>query len=159
RSPLRVRFYHHLPSAEARAKHRTRLRLTLAQALGVAKTGKMIRAIEQKRYVMTANLATKMLHLNARKRSGNNVILVGDTGQGKTEMVDFYSLFLNMDNDAIPDLLDDLTEMISRFIKFMYRTPLDKTVFDVARDKSRAGIIKLLVDMAHANRPVDPPVA
>jgi uncharacterized membrane protein len=154
RSPLPVAFFGRPQSAKERADLRGTLRRTLAEALGVKNTGKMWSIIEQKRYVLTPHLAHKMLHLHARKRSGNNVILVGDTGQGKTEMVDFYSLFLNMDSELLPDLLGSLSTLANDFIRSMYRTDLG-----IKRANSeyvnRMEVLKVFSKIAKTDKPLE----
>lgn len=146
-----------------RQELRKHMRMTVANALGLKNTSKMIRTLEQHRYVLTPNLAQKMLHIHARIHSGQNVILVGDTGQGKTEMVNFYALFLNMDSDAIPDLLESIWTLMVEFVNHMYRVPLNKIKDDIERtpkdEWTRAKLVQFFVRIATADIPEDPLIA
>lgn len=153
------------PSAleiDARRDLRQHMRTMVADAMGITNTGKMIRMLEQHKYVLTPNLSHKMMQLNARVASGSNVILVGDTGQGKTEMVNFFSLFLNMDNGSIPDLLEELARLACDFIGHMYSRPIQghpKSLDE--KQKTRAELLRLFQDIALSDRPVElpPPIA
>lgn len=144
-----------LNAIQSRRELRQHMRVIVADALGIKNTGKMIRMLEQRKYVLTPNLAHKLLQLNARVSSGNNVILVGDTGQGKTEMVNFFSVFLNMDHDAIPDLLEELATLLCQFTQHMYARPIPGFSSRLEeRQKTRGELLNLFKDVAKSNRPV-----
>jgi len=95
-----------LLSLEKALKRPARLRTELARGLGILRTERMIRIIEQQRYVLTPDFALKLLVLNERRRSGMSVILSGDTGTGKTEMVNFFAVLINSDSELVPDILE-----------------------------------------------------
>ena len=81
------------------------LRISLAPGLGLHDTGKMWNIIQQQGYVLTPDFAYKLLVLNEKRRAGLNVVLSGDTGVGKTEMLNLYSLAINSDSSIVADLL------------------------------------------------------
>jgi hypothetical protein len=59
------------------------LRSHLAPGLGLLDTSRMINLIEQQKYVLTPDFALKLLILNERRKTQQNVILSGATGVGK----------------------------------------------------------------------------
>jgi len=81
------------------------LRISLAPGLGLSDTSKMWNIIKQQRYVLTPDFALKLLILNERRKVGLNVVLSGDTGVGKTELLNLYSLAINSDSSLVADLL------------------------------------------------------
>lgn len=156
RCPLKAHFYRHLEDAGERSHQRALMRTSLSNFLGISRTNKMVSMLEQHSYVLTCDLTLKLMHLHARIRAGNNVILMGDTGQGKTQMVVFLSYLLNMNMDAIPDLIEELSELAIRFIHNMYPVSVAGGLVPPSlteEHKSRVGLIKLLCDMAMAPRP------
>ena len=141
---------------EARAHQRSLLRATLADLLGLSKTNKMVCALEQYRYVLTPDLALKMIQVFARIRSGNNVVLVGDTGQGKTEMILFLSVFLNMDKGSLPYMIEELSELALNFVLTHYSTPLPNLPHALNEEHiTRIGLIRFFKDIAHTAAPKD----
>ncbi|KAL6077130.1 Replication factor C small subunit [Balamuthia mandrillaris] len=84
------------------------LRVKIAHGLGLTRTDKMWRIVEQQGYVLTPDFAVKLLILNEKRRIRMNVVLSGDTGVGKTEMLNLYSVIVNSDSQLVPDLLFEM---------------------------------------------------
>eukprot|EP00727_Mastigamoeba_balamuthi_P014126 m51a1_g9336 hypothetical protein (4370) ;mRNA; r:36058-55372 len=82
------------------------LRVKLAHGLGCKRTQNVCKLFEQQGYVLTPDFATKMILLNDMMRANQNVILTGDTGVGKTELLNMLALLVNEDSGMIPDLMD-----------------------------------------------------
>eukprot|EP01114_Cavostelium_apophysatum_P014001 TRINITY_DN3512_c0_g1_i9.p1 TRINITY_DN3512_c0_g1~~TRINITY_DN3512_c0_g1_i9.p1 ORF type:complete len:5234 (+),score=1501.00 TRINITY_DN3512_c0_g1_i9:231-15932(+) len=81
------------------------LRVSLAPGLGLLKTERMRSIVQQQNYVLTPDFSLKLVILNERRKILQNVILSGDTGVGKTELLSLYSTIINSDSDLVPDLL------------------------------------------------------
>ena len=93
-----------------------RLRVNLAPGLGLFKTARMVNIITQQRYVLTPDFALKLLILNERRKVHQNVILSGNTGIGKTELMSLFSLVINSDSELLPDILYETADFIYRNI-------------------------------------------
>ena len=64
----------------------------LARALGLpAEEGNRLSAIDEAQYVLTLDYTIKMLNINERYECGVPVIIKGETGVGKTALVDMLS--------------------------------------------------------------------
>jgi energy-coupling factor transporter ATP-binding protein EcfA2 len=76
----------------------------------------MLPLLRQQGYVLTPDFALKLLLLNDTRKIAQNVVLCGDTGVGKTELLNIFALIINSDSKVIPDLLaaahDFLLEVI-----------------------------------------------
>jgi predicted ATPase len=84
--------------------------------LGLVQTERMGRTITQQRYVLTPDFALKLLILNERRKVHQNVILSGNTGIGKTELMSLFSLVINSDSELLPDILFETSDFIFRSI-------------------------------------------
>eukprot|EP01100_Stratorugosa_tubuloviscum_P011194 TRINITY_DN4959_c0_g2_i3.p1 TRINITY_DN4959_c0_g2~~TRINITY_DN4959_c0_g2_i3.p1 ORF type:complete len:225 (+),score=80.64 TRINITY_DN4959_c0_g2_i3:422-1096(+) len=90
----------------------------------------MIQLIEQQKFVLTPDFAIKLLILEQRRRSGRSIILSGDTGIGKTEMLSLYSLIINLNSNLIPNVLFKIRKLlISRILVDPNKKSLRATQF------------------------------
>lgn len=96
------------------------LRASLAYGLNIENTHHMSNLVKLQNYVLTPDFASKILILHSRFRTSTNTILVGDTGRGKTELLNFYSLILNTNSKHIPDVLSILEQELFVKHKFSY---------------------------------------
>ena len=87
-------------------------RAAVAPGMGLLKAGLMLNNILQQRYVLTPDFAFKLLLLNERRKVGQPVILSGDTGVGKTELLRLYSVIINSDSGVVADLTHELTMFV-----------------------------------------------
>ncbi|KAJ3039270.1 hypothetical protein HDV00_012358 [Rhizophlyctis rosea] len=96
-----------------------RLRSAVALQLGIVNTSKMASVISQLDYIMTPTLAVKLLAIHSRRLVGQNVVLSGGTGVGKTEMLEVYSLLMNLDSNVIPDLFGIVLEQFQAELPYI----------------------------------------
>eukprot|EP01133_Synstelium_polycarpum_P016833 gene16833-20016_t len=93
-------------------------RTTIAQAFGItSRTGIIIHLCYQFGYVLTPDYAVRLLFLHNKVKNQRSLVLTGDTGVGKTFILLFYSLLVNAKNDALPDILYDIKEVINGLFK------------------------------------------
>jgi type IV secretory pathway ATPase VirB11/archaellum biosynthesis ATPase len=81
---------------------------SLGPALGSTEAIRMAKVISQQKYLLTPDFYVKLLLLHKRRMIRSNVILSGETGVGKTEILTLYSLIVNMNTLFIPDIIFDL---------------------------------------------------
>lgn len=82
------------PFVELQFEPEAELAVTLARSLGVP-ADDIRRTVQEQRYVMTKDYACKILAVHERKKSRITVVIEGETGVGKTEMLRIYSLLIN----------------------------------------------------------------
>ena len=63
----------------------------LSRALSVNLKNDVLEAIDEKPYVLTLDYTIKMLNIHERRQCGMPVILEGETGVGKTALVEMLS--------------------------------------------------------------------
>eukprot|EP00026_Physarum_polycephalum_P000006 Phypoly_transcript_00006.p1 GENE.Phypoly_transcript_00006~~Phypoly_transcript_00006.p1 ORF type:complete len:4090 (+),score=503.30 Phypoly_transcript_00006:465-12734(+) len=80
----------------------------LSLTLGISQSH-MTQMIAQKEYVLTPGFAAKLCAIHARIVAGQNIILSGDTGTGKTELLTIYAELVN---SCVPDLTQLLCEYL-----------------------------------------------
>eukprot|EP01105_Mastigella_eilhardi_P018255 TRINITY_DN4218_c1_g1_i5.p1 TRINITY_DN4218_c1_g1~~TRINITY_DN4218_c1_g1_i5.p1 ORF type:complete len:4438 (+),score=1224.04 TRINITY_DN4218_c1_g1_i5:2312-15625(+) len=83
-------------------------------------------------YVLTPDFMLKLLLLNDCLHARQNVVLTGDTGVGKTELLRMFSLAINLRTDFIPDVLALVSEHLRRDLA-KYDIPLVVPTEEVAR--------------------------
>jgi len=123
-------------------KKPARLRTELARGLGILRSERMVRIITQQRYVLTPDFALKLLVLNERRRSGMSVILSGDTGTGKTEMLNLFAVIINSDSELVPDILELVHEWLESLLNLEpavrqlpdFRRHVNKTAADLCHN-------------------------
>ncbi|KYQ93117.1 hypothetical protein DLAC_11636 [Tieghemostelium lacteum] len=71
-------------------------------------------------FVLTNELAHRLVILNNKIKTQRSLILTGDTGVGKTFILIFYSLLINASNNAIPDIIFDIKETVNKILKEPY---------------------------------------
>ena len=85
----------------------------LSKALGVELKDGRLKQIDEANYVLTLDYTLKMLNIHERYRCGVPVIIEGETGVGKTALVEMLSVLWNhsllsswsMEKGRIHDLL------------------------------------------------------
>jgi energy-coupling factor transporter ATP-binding protein EcfA2 len=92
------------------------LRNLLANGLNVP-SNRITNILKQENYVVTIDFAMKMFILNERLKISSNVIIIGKTGVGKTELIEALALLLNHSTKVIPSK----SELIEEFFKKYYQ--------------------------------------
>eukprot|EP00047_Mylnosiga_fluctuans_P001195 m.218044 g.218044 ORF g.218044 m.218044 type:complete len:3593 (-) comp10156_c0_seq3:222-11000(-) len=85
------------------------LRSFIGAALGIEN---LLPLIERTGFVMTPDIALKLVLINELRLVSDNIIIQGGTGCGKTELMNMYSLMLNADSALMPNLLDELRAIV-----------------------------------------------
>lgn len=91
----------------------------LARALGIKmrKNANRLKDIDERKYVLTVDYALKMLDIHERYQCGIPVIIEGETGVGKTALVDMLSALWNRPwLDAWECSKECITEKITELI-------------------------------------------
>ena len=95
----------------------------LARALGLpSETGKRLAVIDDCNYVLTPDYAIKMLNIHERYSCGVPVIIKGETGVGKTALVEMLShlwsnALLHLWNKQKNSVIDEVRMLVSLRIK------------------------------------------
>lgn len=76
-------------------KDRGYLDSCLARALGIQLEQNRLKLIDECDYVLTLDFATKMLNIHERRKCGIPVIIEGETGVGKTFLIEMLSKLWN----------------------------------------------------------------
>ena len=66
--------------------------------------------LEGRGYVLTPDFAMKLMYLNTCRNSSQNVVFSGDTGTGKSELLEVFSQLINLGSPVIPRPLELLLE-------------------------------------------------
>eukprot|EP01088_Endostelium_zonatum_P014249 TRINITY_DN3042_c0_g1_i1.p1 TRINITY_DN3042_c0_g1~~TRINITY_DN3042_c0_g1_i1.p1 ORF type:complete len:4305 (+),score=884.29 TRINITY_DN3042_c0_g1_i1:1356-12917(+) len=126
--------------------------------------------IMHQNYVMTPTFANKLMIIDERRRCKQPIILSGDTGLGKTEMLSLYSLIINQDIQTkqgyvVADLLEETINFVENIIllneqgvprhpeldKYLVRTGNKyrmKPEFKIKDDQGANAVIHLLLGLA-----------
>lgn len=80
-------------------------------------------AVDQMKFILTENFAYKLFHIHERKLTKLPLIIEGDTGVGKTFLLKFYSLLLNLNmisdhqqSEIIPRVIPNSNTFILKVI-------------------------------------------
>ena len=76
-------------------KLRNNLDSCLSRALGVPLVQGRLKLIDDSDYVLTLDFASKMLNIHERRKCGIPVIIEGETGVGKTALIQMLSKLWN----------------------------------------------------------------
>ena len=76
-------------------KLRSNLDVYLSRALNVPLVNDRLKLIDDCDYVLTIDFATKMLNMHERRKCGIPVIIEGETGVGKTALIEMLSKLWN----------------------------------------------------------------
>lgn len=92
------------------------MRHALAKGFGLTneKESNLRVILEQLGYALTSDFAVKILMLHERNIVGENVILQGHTGTGKSELLRLYAHIQNQRGDIIPDVGFELYDWLSK---------------------------------------------
>jgi ABC-type uncharacterized transport system fused permease/ATPase subunit len=71
------------------------LDLCLARAFGIKLLEDRLVPIDENKYVLTLDFASKMLNIHERKKCGVPVVIEGETGVGKTALIGMLSILWN----------------------------------------------------------------
>lgn len=80
------------------------IRVALAYSFGLEETNRLLPILERNKYTLTIDFAIKLLLLNERRNAGLPVILQGETGLGKSELLRLYAEIQNHRSKLIPDI-------------------------------------------------------
>eukprot|EP01132_Coremiostelium_polycephalum_P003790 gene3790-4715_t len=102
---------------EARIRQEEFRATIVANSFGVESRTMIVNDLcEQYGFVMTPDLALRLLILHDKIKNQRSLVLSGDTGVGKTYILIFYSLLINAMNEEIPDIIYSLKEQINDII-------------------------------------------
>ena len=76
-------------------KLRSNLDSCLSRALGIPLVQDRLKLIDDSDYVLTLDFASKMLNIHERRKCGIPVIIEGETGVGKTALIQMLSKLWN----------------------------------------------------------------
>lgn len=103
----------------------------LSRALGLKLQGCFLNIINSEKYVLTLDYAIKMLNIHERIQCGSPVIIEGETGVGKTALVEMLSKLWNQslllewerEKDRLKDFVDKtmpgLTREYQKLVSFV----------------------------------------
>ncbi|KAJ1562914.1 hypothetical protein HK096_002079 [Nowakowskiella sp. JEL0078] len=86
-----------------------RLRIEISASIGQHRSSNLVTVIEKSKFILTPSIGINLLFLHSRRISGLNLIYTGETGTGKTEMLEFYS---NLLRGEFPDMFALIYEFI-----------------------------------------------
>lgn len=97
----------------------------LARALGI-RVKNRIQDIDDQQYVLTVDYALKMLDIHERYHCGIPVIIEGETGVGKTSLVDMLSIlwnrpWLDMWNYSKDCIIEEITKHVTGKVSFQVK--------------------------------------
>ena len=87
--------YNHFSLYNRNCHNRDFLDSCLSHALKIPLTNSRISLIDEKQYVMTLDYLVKMLNIHERRKCGIPVIINGETGVGKTFLLEMLSILWN----------------------------------------------------------------
>lgn len=76
-------------------KRRETLDLALSRAMGVKLDNKRLTIFDENEFVLTLDFALKMLNIHERRKCKIPVIIEGETGVGKTALIEMLSKLWN----------------------------------------------------------------
>eukprot|EP01012_Entosiphon_sulcatum_P048006 TRINITY_DN6586_c0_g1_i1.p1 TRINITY_DN6586_c0_g1~~TRINITY_DN6586_c0_g1_i1.p1 ORF type:complete len:5323 (-),score=769.64 TRINITY_DN6586_c0_g1_i1:76-13977(-) len=79
-----------------------RLRVALGPLLGIRNTAIVADLLKEAKYLLTPDALIKNVLLHEKRKAGQNAVIVGDTGLGKTMMLRLLSLLMNADCRVFP---------------------------------------------------------
>ncbi|KYQ93487.1 hypothetical protein DLAC_06181 [Tieghemostelium lacteum] len=99
-------------------KHPNEFKTVISNSFGITTRTYIINYLsEQYGFVLTNELAHRLVVLNNKIKTQRSLILTGDTGVGKTFILIFYSLLINASNDSLPDIIHDIKEHVNKLLK------------------------------------------
>ncbi|KAL9656856.1 hypothetical protein ABK040_004390 [Willaertia magna] len=126
-----------------------KIRSTLSASLNLLNVP-MIDLCEKFNYLLTTDFAIKLLLLNERRKVNRSLILEGDTGCGKTEILRFFAEVLNNNSDIMPDIKYELYLWLQIQLKqFVKQHNIDTNLKykDINKLNARESIITLLKEI------------
>ena len=91
----------------------------ISRALNIPLEGGRLTAIDEENYVLTLDFTIKMLQIHERYECGEPVIIQGETGVGKTALVQMLSKLWNVSLDMeLKRLKERLLEFLRSKLKF-----------------------------------------
>ena len=100
---------------------RKRLEELLAHAISIEKTETISKLIEEEEYVLTVDFLLKMLNIHERRMCKYPVVLVGETGVGKTKLLEFLSKLWNKTlHAAYYKALDSIIDILKKRINQIF---------------------------------------
>jgi len=88
----------------------------ISRALNIPLEGERLTAIDEENYVLTLDFTIKMLQIHERYECGEPVILQGETGVGKTALIQMLSKLWNT------SLAMELKRLKRRLLEFLHIT-------------------------------------
>ena len=93
------------------------LRSHFAPAFGINRTERLLIILKSQSYVLTPDFAVKMQVLFEKRRTKSPTILRGETGTGKTELLNMLSLLSNADIRLVPDMALELRNVLQKLVE------------------------------------------
>lgn len=78
---------------------RSKLDTYLSRSLGVPLVNNRLEPIDDSNYVLTLDFTMKMLNIHERQKCGIPVIIEGETGVGKTALIEMMSKLWNYEHE------------------------------------------------------------
>ena len=88
----------------------------ISRALNIPLEGGRLTAIDEENYVLTLDFTIKMLQIHERYECGEPVIIEGETGVGKTALIQMLSKLWNV------SLAMELKRLKGRLLEFLHIT-------------------------------------
>ena len=119
--------------AQTRGKVNTSAKLRHCLSTGFSDEGIQY-IIHQHGYALTPDFVIKILTINDFRLARKSVVLSGDTGTGKTELLTIFSELINTDHKIVPDMLREIKDTKGELVRFFKKTSV--TLKDVCDDVS-----------------------
>ena len=102
---------------------RKKLEELLAHALSFENSGTISKVIAEEEYVLTVDFLLKMLNIHERRMCRFPVVIVGETGVGKTKLLVFLSKLWNKSiHKAYYRTLDSIVDIVAKQIDQMFNS-------------------------------------
>ena len=103
---------------------RKKLEELLAHALSIESTDIISKLITDEEYVLTVDFLLKMLNIHERRMCRYPVVIVGETGVGKTKLLEFLSKLWNKSiHKAYYRTLDSIVDIVTKQIDQIFSSP------------------------------------
>ena len=144
---MAINFAFHFLSSISELHQREYLDKCLSRALNIPLNDKkQLTAIDDENYVLTLDFTIKMLQIHERYECGEPVIIQGETGVGKTALVQMLSKLWNVSLDT------ELKQLKERLLEFL-KEKLSNGMYDGLKGMPCAKVypVCMVLDYLYAN--------
>ena len=114
---------------------RQRLEDLLAHAISIENSETISKLIKEEEYVLTVDFLLKMLNIHERRMCKYPVVLVGETGVGKTKLLEFLSKLWNKTvHAAYYKVLDSIVDILKKKINEIFYPEQNQTTSTTSLD-------------------------